>query len=71
MAAKGWRAEDVAARLFISHRTVTRWLQGVTEPTPTLGRSLGALFETDWRKFYAEPVTDLMPADPDSKATVA
>jgi transcriptional regulator with XRE-family HTH domain len=55
MAADDLRAEDVASDLHISHRTVTRWLEGSTEPTPTLARALGKRFEVDWRSFYSEP----------------
>jgi transcriptional regulator with XRE-family HTH domain len=51
MAERDWRAEDVASRLFVSHRTVTRWLSGKNEPTQSLARALGALFEVDWREF--------------------
>jgi len=57
MSARGLRPEDLAAELHISHRTVTRWLSGVNEPTPTLARLLGARFEVDWRSFY-EPLMD-------------
>lgn len=46
------RAEDIASKLYVSHRTVTRWLDGSTEPTPTSARALGALFDVDWRLFY-------------------
>lgn len=46
------RPEDLAAELHVSHRTVTRWLAGRTEPTPTLARALGARFQMDWRDFY-------------------
>lgn len=55
MAAESLRAEDVASDLNIAHRTVTRWLEGINEPTPTLARLLGARFEVDWRSFYDEP----------------
>lgn len=55
MAERGMRSEDVAAGLHVSHRTVTRWLAGSHEPTPTLGRALGDLFGVDWRDFYDAP----------------
>lgn len=47
------RPEDLAADLHVSHRTVTRWVTGKTEPTPTLARALGVRFSVDWRSFYA------------------
>lgn len=49
------RTEQVAAELTISHRTVTRWLAGANEPTPTMARRLGDYFGIDWREFY-EPI---------------
>ena len=48
------RSEDVASRLGIAHRTVTRWLAGTNEPTPQIAHRLGELFQVDWRDFYDE-----------------
>jgi len=55
MAAEDLRPEDVASDLHISHRTVTRWLEGRTEPTPTLARALGVRFDVEWGSFYQAP----------------
>jgi transcriptional regulator with XRE-family HTH domain len=51
MAERDLRSEDVASRLYISERTVRRWLGGQNEPTRSLARGLGDLFEVDWREF--------------------
>lgn len=48
------RAEDVASKLVISHRTVSRWMTGTHEPSPTMARRLGEFFDVDWRSFYEE-----------------
>jgi transcriptional regulator with XRE-family HTH domain len=48
------RAEDVASRLVVSHRTIVRWMNGSNEPSPTMARRLGEFFEVDWRSFYEE-----------------
>jgi ribosome-binding protein aMBF1 (putative translation factor) len=56
MERKDWRSEDVASRLFVSDRTVRRWLVGANEPTRSLARALGALFEVDWREFRSPEV---------------
>jgi transcriptional regulator with XRE-family HTH domain len=58
MAEHDLRAEDVAAELHISYRTITRWLSGKTEPTPTLARALGERFSIDWRSLYVSPDAD-------------
>ena len=54
MAERNLRPEDLAAELHISYRTVTRWLTGKTEPSPTMARLLGDWFGIDWREFYAD-----------------
>ena len=55
MADHDLRAEDLAAELHVSYRTITRWLSGKTAPTPTLAILLGERFGVDWRSFYADP----------------
>lgn len=55
MRLRDMRAEELAFRLHVSHRTVTRWLAGRNEPTPTMARRLGEFFEVDWQTFIAEP----------------
>jgi transcriptional regulator with XRE-family HTH domain len=54
MRERDMRPEELAFRLHISYRTVTRWLAGHNEPTPTMARRLGEFFEVDWRGFYEE-----------------
>lgn len=54
MEARDMRSEELAFRLHVSHRTVTRWLAGENMPTPTMARRLGEFFGVDWRRFYEE-----------------
>lgn len=49
------RAADVASKLHMSERTVTRWLKGTNQPTRTAAHQLGDLFNVDWRIFRADP----------------
>jgi transcriptional regulator with XRE-family HTH domain len=45
---------EVAFRLNVSPSTVARWMRGSNEPTTKAAKELAALFEVDWRSFYAD-----------------